>query len=120
MRWLSRIILAVAINLIAILAANQWISGFRVSGGFEEWLMAAGILTLLNFLVKPVLKLVLGPIIVLTLGLGLVLVNMVVIYLLDRFSQDISIETVLALLYGSILIGALNFFMHLAINRKDE
>jgi len=120
MHWLSRVVLAIAINLIAILAANQWISGFSVSGGFKEWLVAAGILTILNFVVKPVLKLVLGPIIVLTLGLGLILVNMIVLYLLDKFSQDISIESVLALLYGSILIGALNFLTHLAIHKKDE
>lgn len=120
MRWLFRIILAVAVNLTAILAANYWIPGFRVSGGFQEWLMAAGILTLLNFLVKPVLKLFLGPIIVITLGLGLILVNVIVMNLLDRFSGNISIDTIPALIYGSILVGVLNFIMHYATNKKDE
>ncbi len=117
MRLAARIIVAVAINLAAVLAAAYWIPGVEMSGGFPAVLKVGLILTILNFVLKPVLKLFLGPIIVLTLGLGLILVNVVVLYALDKLSADFSIVGIPALFYAAVLVGLINFVFHLATKK---
>ena len=116
-RLLSKLIFVVAANAAAIWAATQYIDGVRFDGSFRELAVAAAILTALNFVVKPVLKMILGPIIILTLGLGLVLVSAIVIYILDLFSNNLTIEGIPALFYTTILISAVNFVVHLATKK---
>ncbi len=108
MRWAAAIIL----NVIAIVLAAYWIPGFLLTGGVIEWLKLGVILAVLNFLLKPILRLLLGPVIVLTLGLGLIAVNMFILYLLDISSSNLSIQGVPALFYAALLIGIFNFVFH--------
>lgn len=117
MKFLAKIILVVAANAAAIWAATQYIEGVRFDGSLRELAAAAAILTALNFVVKPILKLILGPIIVLTLGLGLILVNALVIYALDLLSRNLTVEGIPALFYATILISAVNFIVHLATKK---
>ncbi len=117
MRWIARIVIAVAINLVAVWAAATWIPGVTVSTGFSAILKVGLILTLLNFVLKPILKMFLGPIIVLTLGLGLIVVNAIVLYALDKLSADFSIVGVPALFYAAVFIGLINFAFHLATKK---
>lgn len=109
----GKIVVAVLVNALGLWAAAKYIPGFSVGGGYEGLFVLAAILTVLNFTLKPVLKLLFGPIIILTLGLGLVVVNALVLYALDRFSTNLTIDTIPALVYGSLVIGAVNFIFHL-------
>lgn len=102
------------INGVALFAAAYFISGFNLDVSLKNLAILALILTALNMFLKPLLKLLLGPIIILTLGFGLIFVNMLVLYILDILSQDLTIESVFALLYSSIIIGLVNFIFHLA------
>ena len=115
MRWLIKVIGATLANGLALLLAAHFIQGFKLTSDLKEVAVIALILTGLNFVLKPMLKLILGPIIILTLGLGLFLVNAVVIYILDILSKNLTIETVPALILASVLVGAVNFTFHLLI-----
>ncbi len=115
MKFLAKIIVAVLANAIALFAAATYIPGFKLlEGDLKQIVGMAIILTVLNFVLKPILKLVLGPIIILTLGLGLILVNALILYTLDIISKNLTIETIPALIYATILVGAVNFVFHLA------
>ena len=114
MKWLAKIVVAVLANAIALLVASAYIPGFKMEGDLKQVFGMALILTVLNFILKPILKLVLGPVIVITLGLGLVLVNALILYVLDIISKNLTIETIPALLYATILVGVVNFIFHLA------
>lgn len=114
MKFLAKIVIAMAVNALALLAAQTYIPGFVLQGDLKQILVIAAILTALNFFVKPILKLVLGPIIVLTLGLGLVIVNAIILYILDILSKNLTIQTIPALVYGGLMVGIINFIFHLA------
>ena len=114
MKWLAKIIVAVIANAVALLSAAAYIPGFRLEGDLKQVAGIALILTILNFILKPILKLVLGPIIILTLGLGLIIVNALILYVLDIISKNLTIETIPALVYATILVGVVNFVFHLA------
>ncbi len=115
---MAKIILAVVVNGVALMAAAYFLPGFELKNDLVAVAWIALALTALNYTVKPVLKLFLGPIIVLTLGLGLVIVNAVILYLLDIFSPDLTIQGALTLIYASVLIGVVNFIFHLATKKS--
>lgn len=114
MKFLAKIVVTVAINVFALWAAATYVPGFKISSDFKQIVIIALILSALNFALKPVLKLMLGPVIVITLGFGLVIVNATILFILDKLSQNITIETIPALIYGTIIIGFINFVLHLA------
>ena len=113
MRSLAHIVAAVAINGFALFLAAHFISGFVVGSTLEAFAVLALVLTLLNYILKPLLTLFLGPIIVLTLGIGLIIVNAFILYILDIFSQNLTIQNVPALIYATLLVSAINFVFHM-------
>jgi len=113
MRFFPRIIFAFISNLIALFVAANFIAGFQISGTFANILAVAGIFTALNLLLRPLLKLILSPIIILTLGLFTIVINASILYLLDILSQNVTIMEIKPLIYGTLLITAVNLVLHL-------
>jgi putative membrane protein len=112
MKLIAKIFVAVAANAIALWVASEYITGFTLTNDPKQFLEIALIFTVLNFILKPILKLVLGPVIILTLGLGLIVVNALVLKILDIFSTGLTIEGIPTLLYATLLIGVINFIFH--------
>lgn len=74
--------------LISLLgtAASVWVAvwlidGFEFTGEWWQFLIVAAIVGLANAIVKPILKLLSLPIVILTLGLFLIVVNALVLQL---------------------------------------
>lgn len=117
MRLLAKIVLAVVVNMLALLAAEYFVPGFILSGDLKTLLVLAAVLTVLNYVLKPVLKLLLGPVIILTLGLGTILVNALILKILDFSSQALTIQGLVALLLATVLVSLVNFVFHLATRK---
>jgi putative membrane protein len=122
MNWLGRAILMIGGNALALWLANQYVPGFALHGNWVAIVLVALILSLLNFLLKPVLTLVLGPVIILTLGLGLIVVNALILYLLpivanhiDFLRGSIMIQSIPALFFATLIVSVINFVIHLAL-----
>lgn len=94
-----------------------FLPGFELNSNPLSITWIALALTALNYTLKPILKLILGPIIALTFGLGLIVINAFIFYLLDIFSPDLTIQDVLTTIYASLIVGAINFFFHLATKK---
>lgn len=107
-KLIGKIIFSLFANSIALIAASYFVEGFKISLDPQKFLMVAGILTLINLILKPILKLFFGPLIVLTLGIGIVVINTSLIYILDIVSQDVSINGLKPLLFTTLIIGVVN------------
>lgn len=115
MRLVTRWIVAIALNVLLLVVAKEIIPGFILGGDWVNWLAIGVVLTVLNFLVKPVLRFFLAPFIILTLGLGLILVNMLLLYILDILSPNLTIHGIPAYFYAAILFGVFNLIFHFAV-----
>lgn len=109
-----KILIALIANIVGLLTAAYFVTGFDLNVTSQDLLILGVILMVLNLVLKPILKLFLGPIIILTLGLGLILINMLILYILDIFSKNLSIESIPALLYSALIVGFINFIFHFA------
>lgn len=111
MKFIARFVFHVFSNTVGLFAASRLIAGFVFTGNFTELLIAAGVLALINMFLRPILKLIFGPLIVLTLGLFIIVVNALTLYILDLFITPLRITGYLPLLYASLLIGLINFLV---------
>jgi len=121
MHWLLKFAIIVAGNVLALWLANIYVPGFILQGTWFQIALVALALALLNGLLKPVLTLVLGPIIVLTLGIGVLVVNALILWLLpmvvnyvDFLHGSIIIDGIPALVYTTLIVTVINFVIHLA------
>lgn len=106
-----RFIYQILINAIAIKAAAYFklIPGFEFIGDTVSLLWVSFLLTIVNYFLKPFLKLLFGPLILLTLGLFTIVINMIIIYVVDHYTSDLIINGVTALFWTTILLGLANF-----------
>ena len=112
MRLIGRCILHIVSNAIALYVCTLFVSGFTFSGSLTDIGIAALVLTALNIIVRPVLKLFFGPFIVLTFGLLTILINALMLYILDIWSDPLSIEGYIPLLIATVVIGVVNLLIH--------
>jgi len=70
-----------------------------------ELIIAAAVFAAINVLIRPVVKLFLGPFIVLTFGLFTIVVNALMLYVLDIVSTPLTIDGYLPLLFATLLIS---------------
>ncbi len=81
---------------LAFYLTNILVAGFHIKPDLTTYLVASFVFILVNALLKPIIKLILLPINLVTLGLFYWLVNVIVLYIFD-------------LLYDGVTITAYNF-----------
>src|SRR4051812_45548984 len=100
MRFLINILItAVVVYILSILLAPH----VRIDS-FTTAIIFSIVLALLNFIVKPLLVLLTLPLTIITLGLFLLVINVIIIVLADKFVSGIRIDGFLwAFIFGLIL-----------------
>jgi len=114
MKFLPRLIFIYFSNLVALLIAAKFIPGFEMSADFIRFLIASGIFAFINIFIKPVFTTILSPFIFLSLGLLSLIINAGMLYLLDLWSENVTITTIESLIYGTLLISAINLLITLS------
>jgi putative membrane protein len=99
-------------NLIALWIAVYFIEGFEIIPGLNNFFVVAGIFTFLNVFIRPILKLILTPVIILTLGFAIFLINAFILCLLDKLLINITISGTLPLIYATLIISLVNVIMN--------
>ncbi|OGY56435.1 MAG: hypothetical protein A2119_02235 [Candidatus Colwellbacteria bacterium GWA2_46_10] len=100
-------------NGIALYLAGVILPEISIPQTIESFAVTAAALTLINLLIKPLVRLALGPILLLTLGLGSVLVNAVTLLLLDVLLPTITIDGLGNLLAAALIVGVSNLVLSL-------
>jgi putative membrane protein len=108
MSFIGRAIITTLINTLALYLAKTAIPGFSVPSGLYPLLVIALILTGLNMVIKPLLKLLLTPIAWLTFGLSSLAVNLGMLLILDYLREDVIINGLVPLVFGTLLISIVN------------
>ena len=98
----------IVINAVAIYIAKTYFSGFVLNGGLETILLGALVLTILNIFVAPVLRLVTTPLLWLTFGLFGIVINILILWLADKFLIALTITDLSTLFWVSIITAVAN------------
>jgi len=86
-----RLLLRILINAAALWVATQIVPGVTHTGPWFTLLLVALVFGLLNALVRPILKLLTCPLILLTLGLFTFVINAIVLWLTSAISESLGL-----------------------------
>jgi putative membrane protein len=111
------------IVLLALLAAAWLLPGIRVEGtAWVSYGVMAAVLALVNAIVRPVLKFLTCPLIVLTLGLFVLVINAVTLLLSARIAQALGagffVESFGAAFLGALIVSIVTVILSAAV-RED-
>lgn len=122
---MKKILLNVILNGGALYVVTEFLEGINYSGGLKFFLIGGLILGFLNAIIKPILKLMSLPLIILTLGLMLAVINGFLLFLLEKIigylaisGISFSIDGISMYLIGGLVFGIVNFLEHILIKTK--
>ena len=108
---LRRLVQAWAFNIAAIFVASIFIDGISYAHDFWILILAGLVFGLVNLLLKPIVKLLALPLIVLTLGLVLFFINLLMLYITAWIVPDFTISSFRDAIWATIIIWAVNAFL---------
>jgi len=114
------------ISALALFAAAYFVPGIRVesTNAWTIYALMALILGLVNALVRPVLKLLSCPFIILTLGLFLLLINGISFLIAARIAEALKIgfyvDGFKAAFLGALVVSVVTFFLNLFVRDTSE
>jgi putative membrane protein len=114
-RWL--------INTLAIYVAVQVVPGVHYAGGPVGFLMVALLFGLVNATVRPLLALLTCPLVLLTLGLFLFVINAMMLlltgWLSRQFDLGFRVDGFWPAFWAGLLIGLVSLFLSIAVGEKE-
>jgi putative membrane protein len=108
MKLLAKLLGALIANAVAILIAGASIPGVTFSRDLKEFTTVIILLTLANLIVRPIAKIILSPLILITLGFFTIIINAGILYLVDFYANEITISGLTALLLTTFLVSFVN------------
>lgn len=115
-----------AITAFALFVAAWLVPGITVdSSGWVIYAAMAVILGLVNAVIRPILKLLTCPLIVLTLGLFTLVINALTLWLSSLiavrwFNLDFHVKTLWAALLGSVIVSIVSVVLSIFVKDDDE
>ena len=99
------LIIRILISAVAVYVASLFIPGISVTGGAGTYLIVAIVLGLLNAFIKPILTVLTIPITILTLGLFLLVINVLMVYLTDYLVSGFAVSGFISALLFSLVVS---------------
>ena len=106
-------------NALAVLAAARFVPGVVYIYEPLSLIKIALILALANTLLKPVLKLILSPLIFITLGFFTIAINIFLIWLAAYFAPEFSISGFWAYFLTMIIVSFSNFVVSTIAHKEN-
>jgi putative membrane protein len=110
-----RFVVRWAANAVALYVAAALLTGIAYGDSGWTLVVAAAVFTLVNMWLRPVVRLLSLPFIILTLGLFLFVVNVLMLYVTDWLVPDFEVRTLGAGILGSIVVSVVNWALHAVI-----
>jgi putative membrane protein len=121
---LKKIFLGVIVNGLALYVVVELVKNISYTGGFKFFLIGGLVIGTLNTFVKPFMKLLSLPIIILTIGLFSFVINVVIFWLTTKAINAISIADVTVQVQGlwtyvlaALIFALVNWALHLVIRK---
>jgi putative membrane protein len=91
--------------------AVKFVPGVEFVGEIKYLIIAGVVLGLINFFIKPLLKILTLPLRVLTLGLFSLIINMAIIWAVDVIFPELIIQGLIPLFWTTLIVWAISIFL---------
>lgn len=122
---IHKIIAGVVLNSLALYLVTKFLPSIEFTGGVKFFIFGGAIIGLLNTFIKPVMKLLSLPFILVTAGLFILVINTIIFWatmkslgLMQISDITVAINDPLVYLWGALIFGLINWALHLIIHNK--
>ena len=115
---MRRILIRVAVNAVALWVASGLVSGITLEKRLWKILLVSAIFGLVTAFVRPVAKLLSLPLIVLSLGIFILVINAVMLLITDALTRSLQVDNFVSALWGAILISLVSWALSVFIPDK--
>lgn len=115
---MKKLLLQIITGILAIWLATQFVKGVEFTGPPQILLLAGAILGLLNFFIKPLLKIITLPLRILTFGLFSLVINMGIIWLVSLILPNIKFTGIYPLFWTTVLAWGLSLILPIFLPLK--
>lgn len=115
MPWLAGVATTWAINVLALIVADWAFDGFEV----ERWwpvIFAGAILGVANAFLRPIVRILAMPLIIVTLGIAYLFVNTLMLLVTEWISPDLSIDGFWTYVGATVVVGLVNWLASTAVS----
>jgi putative membrane protein len=116
MSMLIRLAVALGINALALWVANGLFENVRIEGT-ESYVLGAVALGFANAVLKPILTILTLPLVLVTLGLFLLVINIAVVAFAEWIAPNFSIDGFWAYLGTVVVVWLVNWAGHTFVDR---
>jgi putative membrane protein len=114
-----RLAVAWAVNAAALWVADVLFTGVRIDG-WKAYLIGAAVLGIANGIIKPIVAFLTLPLIIVTLGLFLLVINIAMLALAEWIAPDFSIIGFWSYVGTVVIIWLVNVVAYSAIDRLES
>ena len=123
---LKKIVTAIVLNGLALYAV-VWLFDKSISytGGLAFFIIGGIVIGLLNFLVKPIMKILSFPLLFMSMGLFMIVINAIIfvltVHLINAISiggSTVTVKDTFTYVFASLILSIVNWILHILFNRK--
>lgn len=122
---IKKILLGIVLNGLALYVVAKLVSDLQFTGGFVFFLIGGVIIGVLNTFVKPLMKLLSFPVVMLTAGLFSFVINVIIFWLTVKvvnaihFSDvTVTVGSVWTYFIAALVFGVINWILHILVPNK--
>lgn len=108
----SQLLVAFLLGGIAMILTERFVRGFRVRGGFVNAMVAGIVYGLLHALLQKALIALTLPLVTVTLGLFVFVINAFLLWLTSQLLPKVRFTSLGALLYAAIWLSVFDVIFH--------
>ena len=108
-----------SMNLLALMVAASLIKGIRIES-IGMGILAAGILGVVNAVIRPLVLLLTLPITIITLGLFTLVINAVMLQIVASLVPGFTIETFSAALVGALIVSVVSWVLNIFVSGEGK
>jgi len=110
----AKLLFHIISGALGIFVAAKIVPGVEFYGTYFSLLIIGVVLGIINFYIKPLLKAISFPIMILTLGLSSLVINLAIIWLIEIiFPRELEIIGLIPLFWTTLIVWILNSFFGL-------
>lgn len=121
----KKILIGIVLNGLALFAMTKLVTDIQYTGGFMFFLLGGIIIGVLNTFVKPLMKLLSFPLVLLTAGLFSFVINVIIFWLTIKVLNGIhfsgvtvTVGSLLTYIIAAFVFGLINWVLHILIRNK--
>jgi len=106
-----KLIVRLAINVLALLVVEYLVPGFVLSG-YQAAIVAAIVIGVVNTLIRPILQVIALPITIMTFGIFAFLINVILLWGVSKFVTGFEIANFTTAIVASLVLSLVSWFLH--------